>query len=96
MPGRARVQYNLGLLLQRRGQLPEAESYLMNALKIEPDNMDYLYALADHYLKRSLLSKAEFIATQMIEHHPNERMGHDLLMFIHQKLRQQKPQPHHN
>jgi tetratricopeptide (TPR) repeat protein len=86
MPGRARVHYNLGLLLQSRGQLPEAETYLLHALSIEPDNMDYLYALADHYLKRNMLSKAGLIAEQMVLSHPGERLGHDLLSFINQQI----------
>ena len=85
LPRRGRVQYNLGLLLQSRGRLVESEQYLIYALKVEPDNMDYLYALADHYLKRNLLSKAEIIAGQMIKYHPDERMGKDLLMFIQHK-----------
>lgn len=88
LPKRGRVQYNLGLLLQSRGRLAESEQYLIYALKVEPDNMDYLYALADHYLKRNLLSKAEFIAGQMIKYHPDKRMGNDLLMFIQQKTQQ--------
>ena len=85
MPNNARVHYNLGLLLQSRRQLPEAETYLLHALNIEPDNMDYLYAVADHYLKRNMPSKAHLIAKQMILRHPDERLGHDLLEFINRK-----------
>ncbi|MBC2717632.1 MAG: tetratricopeptide repeat protein [Desulfobacteraceae bacterium] len=82
MPERARVHYNLGLLLQSRGQLPEAEKYLHHALNVEPDNMDYLYAMADHYMKRNMLKKASLIATQMVLFHPDDRLGHDLLSLI--------------
>ena len=31
---------------------------MLGALEIEPDNLDYLYAAADHYLKRGKLLKA--------------------------------------
>ena len=86
MPERARIHYNLGLLLQKRNQFSDAEKYLLHALKVEPDNMDFLYAMADHYLKRNIPEKAKLIAKQMISKHPNERMGHDLLIFIDRKL----------
>jgi tetratricopeptide (TPR) repeat protein len=82
MPNHARVHYNLGLLLQSQGQLPEAEIYLLQALKLEPDNMDYLYALASHYLKRNWPVKAEAIARKMIECQPDQRLGQDLLMLL--------------
>jgi tetratricopeptide (TPR) repeat protein len=85
MPGRARVRYNLGLLLQHLKRDMEAEAALLGALEIEPDNFDYLYALADHYLKRGMLRQARNIAEQMIEKHPGNSIGRDILNYINKK-----------
>ncbi|NIU09117.1 MAG: tetratricopeptide repeat protein, partial [Phycisphaerae bacterium] len=52
LPNRARVHYNLGLLLDYLRKDLEAEVALLRALEIDPDNMDYLYAIAQFYLKR--------------------------------------------
>ena len=70
MPERARIHYNLGLLLQHLKQDSDAEASLLKAQELEPDNLDYLYALADFYLKRKKLQKAKSIAEQMIAKHP--------------------------
>ncbi|MDJ0816202.1 MAG: tetratricopeptide repeat protein [Desulfobacterales bacterium] len=86
MPHRSRVRYNLGLLLQQLNRKTEAEAALLAAIEIEPDNLDYLYAAADHYLKRGLLAKARDIALQMIDRHPNQAIGHDILKFVNDRL----------
>ena len=91
MPGRARVHYNLGLLLQYLRRDAEAEAALLKALKLEADNMDYLYALADHYMKRGKLEKAKIIAEQMVAKHPGQRIGHELLEVIEKKLPKEIP-----
>ena len=51
MPNRARIHYNLGLLLQYLKKDSDAETSLLKAQELEPDNFDYLYVLADFYLK---------------------------------------------
>jgi tetratricopeptide (TPR) repeat protein len=86
MPEHARVHYNLGLLLQHLQRDAAAEAALLRALEIESDNMDYLYALADYYLKRGKSQKVKNIAEQMIAKHPNNRIGHDLLKIIKRNL----------
>jgi tetratricopeptide (TPR) repeat protein len=90
MPGRARVSYNLGLLLQHLKRDMAAEAALLGALEIEPDNLDYLYAAADHYLKRGKLLKARELARQMIQKHPRNPIGHDILDFINKTLAEKK------
>jgi Flp pilus assembly protein TadD len=85
LPQRSRVHYNLGLLLQQLKRDADAEAALLTALEIEPDNLDYLYALADHYLKRQKFAQARQIAEQMIVKHPNNSIGHDILNFIDQQ-----------
>jgi Flp pilus assembly protein TadD len=86
MPGRARVHYNLGLLLQSLQRDADAETALLKALELDTDNMDYLYALADYYLKRGKLQKAKNIAEQMVAKHPDQRIGHEFLEFINKNL----------
>ncbi len=90
MPHYSRIYYNLGLLQQRLRRLPEAEVSLLKAMKIEPDNIDYLNALADHYIKRSKYHDAKGIAEQIVTKHPSSSIGHDLLNFINRKLQTNK------
>jgi tetratricopeptide (TPR) repeat protein len=82
LPQRSRVHYNLGLLLQQLSRDAEAEEAMLTALELEPDNLDYLYVLADYYLKRQKFSKARQIAEQMVLKHPNNSIGRDILNFI--------------
>jgi tetratricopeptide (TPR) repeat protein len=90
MPERPRIQYNLGLVLQHLRRYGEAEAALRAALALAPDNMGYLYALADYYVKRGQLKNAEGMAKQMIEKHPNQRVGHELLQAIQGGLEDEK------
>jgi tetratricopeptide (TPR) repeat protein len=82
MPDRARVHYNYGLLLQRLNRAGEAEASLKRALALEPQNVDFLYALADFYLKRGNLPFAAQMAERMVAAHPSQRLGHELLDAI--------------
>ncbi len=86
MPERARIHYNLGLLRQHLEQDSDAEASLLKARELEPDNLDYLYALADFYVKRRKLRKARSIAEEMIKKHPTQRIGQDLLNFIKKNM----------
>jgi tetratricopeptide (TPR) repeat protein len=80
------VRYNLGLLLQQLNRQAEAEAALLAAIDIEPDNLDFLYAAADHFLKRGMLARARAIALRMIESHPDQAIGHDILKFVNERL----------
>ena len=82
MPQRGRVHYNLGLLLQQLERDSDAEKALAHALTTDPDNMDYLYALAQFYMKIGKLQKAKPLAEQMVSVYPNQRVGYDLLALI--------------
>ncbi len=86
MPGRDRIHYNLGLLRQQLKQDSDAEASLLKAQELEPDNLDYLYALADFYLKRKKLQKARRIAEEMVARHPTQRIGHEMLQLIEKNL----------
>jgi Tfp pilus assembly protein PilF len=86
LPDRARIHYNLGLLLQQLKQDSDAEVSLLKAQELAPDNLDYLYALADFYLKREKLQKARSFAEQMIAEHPARQIGYDILNLIDKNL----------
>ncbi len=81
-PGNARLRYNYGLLLQQEGRIDAAEAELAAALELEPESLDYLYALADHYLRRGQLHRVQELAGRMIAAHPEERIGHDLEAMV--------------
>ncbi len=82
LPKRARIHYNLGLLLQFLKKDSKAEAALLKALDMEPDNMDFLYATADHYIKRGKHDKAKKIAETIIEKFPESTLGQNLLKYI--------------
>jgi predicted CXXCH cytochrome family protein len=87
MPYRARIHYNLGLLLQQLQRYKEAETALTRALEIEPNTIDYLHAMADHYLRTRQLEKAKYIAEQMVEHHPTNPLGIRFLEFVRREMK---------
>jgi tetratricopeptide (TPR) repeat protein len=90
LPERPRIHYNLGLVLQYLKRDAEAEAALRAALDLASHNLDYLYALADHHIKRGQFEKAEHIAKQMIEKYPNQRVGHELLQVIQRSPKDNK------
>ncbi len=92
LPERSRIHYNLGLLEQTLGRNAEAEAALLRALEVEPDNVDYMYALADHYVRNGKLEEALEIAERMIASHPDNDLGSQVKSFIEAALEQSLPQ----
>jgi Tfp pilus assembly protein PilF len=86
MPDRSRVHYNLGLLLDYLGRDLQAESALQRAVELQPDNLEYLNAIAQYYLKREMYQQAKRIAEQIISRHPSNRLGPQLLDIINRRL----------
>jgi Tfp pilus assembly protein PilF len=82
MPQRPRVHYNYGLLLAQIGRDAEAAAALQKALDLEPNSIDYLFALTDFYYKRGQLDEALVLAERMIEAHPQQRFGYDIKAAI--------------
>ena len=82
MPQRPRVHYNYGLLLAQLGENAKAEEALNKALSLEPDSVDYLYALIDFYYRRDRLPDALRLAERMIAAHPENPMGHQIKQAI--------------
>jgi Tfp pilus assembly protein PilF len=86
IPDGPRVHFNLGLLYDYLGKGQQAEAALSRAVALESDNLDYLQALARHYLKRGDIAAAERVADQMIAHHPEDRNALALKEFIRGKM----------
>ncbi|HSM31936.1 MAG TPA: tetratricopeptide repeat protein, partial [Woeseiaceae bacterium] len=86
LPERPRIHYNRGLLLAQLGRDVDAEAALRTALRLEPDSVDYLYALIDFYARRNRLEEALELARRMIEAHPANPMGYDLRDAIGDRL----------
>jgi Tfp pilus assembly protein PilF len=78
LPQRARVHYNYGLLLAQLDNPQEAEAALITARDLEPENIDFLFALVDFYFKRGQLDAALEHAERIISAHPQNRLGYDL------------------
>jgi tetratricopeptide (TPR) repeat protein len=82
LPQRSRIHYNLGLLLQKLRRDADAESALKKALSMEPENPDYLYALAVFYLERKEWEKARQAAETLRTVRPDLPAGRQLLEII--------------
>jgi predicted CXXCH cytochrome family protein len=61
----ARVFYNLGQVQQVLGENKEAENSFKKALDIDPENFDFLWVLADFYLKNERYSDSKTMAEKM-------------------------------
>jgi len=90
-PERSRPLYNLGLLQQRTGDASGAERSLKKALDLEPRNLDYLFAVADLYVKAGRYREARGIAERMVAAYPGQRIGHDLLGYLDRQERGGRP-----
>lgn len=86
IPQRPRIRYNLGLLLQSMGRLDEAEESLRKATDKEPANLEFLYALADHYIKREMLLEARVIVVKMLEVDPANRVAREMREYVEKEL----------
>jgi len=82
LPGNARIYYNLGLLYQFMQQTDMADGALGHALSIEPQNLDFQVALADHYLKQGRFDDALPIIADIVKMHPENPIGRQMLEYI--------------
>jgi tetratricopeptide (TPR) repeat protein len=74
-PRDARAHYNLGLLMDQLGDLDGAERHLGAALEIVPRSPDFLYALAEHYLRRKMFDEVIPLADRLTELLPDQPIG---------------------
>ncbi len=86
-PDRARVHYNYGLALQAVGRLDDAEAALLEAVGVEPENLDFLFALGDHYLRRGQPARALETADRLLTAAPGHPQGQQLKAAAEQALR---------
>jgi tetratricopeptide (TPR) repeat protein len=84
LPEWPRIHYNLGLLYQHMGADVSAVAELRAARALEPQNLDFQYGLADHYLKRGQFEEARPIVEDMVSMHPENPIGSQMLNFIRQ------------
>ncbi len=84
MPARARIHYNLGLLLQFLQRDEQAETELKKAVRLEVGNIDFLYALAEFYMKRQRMAEARAVAQQIVATNPGSPLGPEMLRAIEQ------------
>ncbi|MGD8331286.1 MAG: HEAT repeat domain-containing protein, partial [Acidobacteriota bacterium] len=90
MPDNGRVRYNLGLLLQQLGEDAAAETALRQALELEPEQFDYLYALVDFYARRDRLPEALALADRIIALHPGDPRGPQIKAMLEEQLRSRR------
>jgi Flp pilus assembly protein TadD len=74
----ARARYNLGLLLDQLGDPEGAEAQLAAALDLVPRSPDFLYALAEHYLRRGMFDAVLPLADRLTEVLPDQPVGAQL------------------
>jgi len=92
MPRNSRAWYNLGLLRQSLGRDAEARLALAAALELEPGHPDYLYALADFYVKRGRFEEALPIAKRFAAALPGSDVGPQLVAYVESALAGSGPQ----
>jgi predicted CXXCH cytochrome family protein len=85
LPNLPRVHYNLGLLLQLLGKPDEAREELLRALDLDPNDADYLHAVAEHYTRRRQWDKAKPYAERLTTLHNANPAGPYLLDLIRRR-----------
>jgi predicted Zn-dependent protease len=63
-----------------------AEVALRSALDVEPENIDFLFALADHYVRRGQLQRALTLADRMIALEPDNPIGQQVKDYVEGQL----------
>ncbi|MBK9099264.1 MAG: tetratricopeptide repeat protein [bacterium] len=81
-----RIYYNLGLIYQYLNNQKKAESSLLKANSISPNQFDIIYALADFYIKAGDLTRAMKYAEELNEKFPGNPEIEKLLNYLSQRL----------
>jgi tetratricopeptide (TPR) repeat protein len=79
-----RIYYNLGLIYQYLNNPVKAESSLLKAKQLTPNEFDVLYALADFYIKKQDYSSALEYAKEISRMYPTNSAGQQLIEYINQ------------
>jgi Tfp pilus assembly protein PilF len=81
-----RIYYNLGLIYQYLNNGAKAESSLMKAYSLSPNEFDVMYALADFHIKRNNYTTALKYANEMRVKFPSNPAGEQLVNYVNEKL----------
>jgi len=84
MPEQPRILYNFGLFENSNGNIAMAEEYLLKALKSEPDNYDFLYAVCTFYLEHKQNRKAVEFAIRLVDKYPENQAAKQILQAASQ------------
>jgi tetratricopeptide (TPR) repeat protein len=79
-----RIYYNLGLIYQYLNNPAKAESSLLKANSLMPNEFDVLYALADFYIKKQDYLSALEYANEISRMYPTNSAGQQLIEYINQ------------
>jgi len=90
MPDHSRVHYNLGMLLDYLRKDSEAEKALLRALDMEPENIVFLTALAQYYVKRNRVAEAMGMAKRILAADPKDRRGLEILKWTNRQSAAQR------
>ena len=82
LPGRSRIWFNLYTLYEFQNKITEAQTALENCLKLEPRNLEFLYAKIEFLLKRKREKEAIEVAKEILEYYPDLQDKKDLENFI--------------
>jgi tetratricopeptide (TPR) repeat protein len=82
LPGNPRIHYNLGLLYLQLNDPASAEGELMAALSLDPQNLDFQYALVSFYVNLGYFDAALSMAEEMARTHPDNPIGRQLIEQI--------------
>jgi len=81
-----RIYYNLGLIYQYLDEEKKAESSLLKAYSVSPNEFDIIYALVDHYIKSGNKDLATQYAKEIDEKFPSNPAGKQILDFIRNQM----------
>jgi Flp pilus assembly protein TadD len=85
LPDHASLQYRYGLSLYLHGQVAQAEAALQAACRLEPDNDQFLLALALFYDRYERYAEAADIVRQLLRLRPQEPQYEQLRAMIEEK-----------
>ena len=82
LPDRSRIWFNLFNLLDFKNKIVDAQKALDICLKIEPRNLEFLYAKIEFLLKQKREKEAVVVAKTVLEYYPDLSDKDALLHFI--------------
>lgn len=91
-PQEARIRYNYAMALRNLGRLDAAEEELRAAGQLDPANPDYVYALADLYVRQERWADAADCARRLVRRYPGVPQFRALLQRAEARAEQPSPE----